>query len=81
LDEIAKVYIWKRLATESVRFLAERRVGKTSVLKKMASEPSSGFRPIYLDREKVHSAERFIEVLLSVLKPLRRQSIKPTADS
>jgi len=57
--------IWKRLETKSVRFLAERRVGNTSVLKKMASEPRSGFQPIYLDLEKVHSAERFVEVLLT----------------
>jgi len=62
--------IWKRLETQSVRFLAERRIGKTSVLKKMASEPCSGFCPIYLDLEKVHSADRFVEVLLSGLKPL-----------
>ena len=62
--------IWRRLERESVRFLAERRVGKTSVLKKMASEPSVGFHPIYLDLEKVHSADRFVEVLLSELKPL-----------
>jgi len=36
----------------------------------MASEPSSGFRPVYLDLEKFHSADRFVEVLLSELKPL-----------
>ncbi len=70
--------IWKRLETESVRFLAERRVGKTSVLKKMASDPNSGFQPIYLDLEKVHSAERFVEVLLSALKPLMSTVDKAT---
>lgn len=43
--------IWKRLEQESVRFLAERRVGKTSVLKKMAAEPPAGFHPIFLDLE------------------------------
>ena len=62
--------IWQRLKQESVRFLAERRVGKTSVLKKMAAEPPAGFHPIFLDLEKVHSADRFVEVLLGELKSL-----------
>ena len=62
--------IWKRLERESVRFLAERRVGKTSVLKKMAAQPPAGFHPIYLDLEKIHSADRFVEVLLGELRSL-----------
>ncbi len=62
--------IWQRLKSKSVRFLAERRVGKTSVLKKMAAEQPAGFHAIFLDLEKVHSADRFVEVLLSELKSL-----------
>ena len=62
--------IWKRLEQESVRFLAERRVGKTSVLKKMAAQAPAGFHPIFLDLEKVHSADRFVEVLLGELRSL-----------
>lgn len=62
--------IWQRLSDKSVRFLAERRVGKTSVLKKMAAEPPAGFHPIFLDLEKVHSVDRFVEVLLGELKSL-----------
>ena len=62
--------IWQRLSEKSVRFLAERRVGKTSVLKKMAAEPPPGFHPIFLDLEKVHSTDRFVEVLLGELKSL-----------
>ncbi len=69
--------IWQRLKSKSVRFLAERRVGKTSILKKMAAEPAAGFHPIFLDLEKVHSADRFVEVLLSELKSL--MSIKDKA--
>ncbi len=53
-----------------MRFLAERRVGKTSILKKMAAQPPAGFHPIFLDLEKVHSADRFVEVLLGELKSL-----------
>ncbi len=62
--------IWKRLERESLRFLAERRVGKTSVLKKMAAQPPAGFHPIFLDLEKVHSADRFVEVLIGELRSL-----------
>ena len=62
--------IWKRLERESVRFLAERRVGKTSVLKKMAAQPPAGFHPIFFDLEKVHSADRFVEVLIGELRSL-----------
>ena len=62
--------IWQRLKQKSVRFLAERRVGKTSILKKMAAQPPAGFHPIFLDLEKVHSADRFVEVLLGELKSL-----------
>ena len=62
--------IWQRLSDKSERFLAERRVGKTSVLKKMAAEPPAVFHPIFLDLEKVHSVDRFVEVLLGELKSL-----------
>ncbi len=62
--------IWQRLQDKSVRFLAERRVGKTSVLRKMAANPPTGFHPIFLDLEKVHSADRFVEVLLGELRLL-----------
>jgi len=36
----------------------------------MAAEPRDDFHPIFLDLEKVHTADRFIEVLLSELKSL-----------
>ena len=62
--------IWRRLEEGSVRFLAERRVGKTSVLKKMAAESPAGFHSIFLDLEKVHSKDRFVEVLLGELKSI-----------
>ncbi len=31
--------IWKKLRKDSIRFTAERRVGKTTVMTKMAAEP------------------------------------------
>jgi hypothetical protein len=38
---------------------AERRIGKTSVLRKMASDGAPGWFPVLLDLEKFHSAEEF----------------------
>jgi hypothetical protein len=35
--------IWKMLEKSSVRFTAERRVGKTTVMAKMAAEPHPRF--------------------------------------
>ncbi len=34
--------IWRRLENESLRFTAERRIGKTTVIKKMLAEPRPG---------------------------------------
>lgn len=62
--------IWKRLAESSVRFTAERRVGKTTVMAKMAAEPRPGFEALYLDLEGVDSPERFVKLLINRLQPL-----------
>jgi hypothetical protein len=62
--------IWKRLKHKSVRLTAERRIGKTTVLKRMLANPKHGTLPMFLDLEKVHSPTRFIEVLLGEFKSL-----------
>ena len=33
--------IWKKLESKSLRFTAERRIGKTTVMKKMLAEPKA----------------------------------------
>lgn len=43
--------LWKRLETQGLVLTAERRMGKTTILKKMAAEPKPGFRLIYHDLE------------------------------
>jgi hypothetical protein len=53
--------LWQTLAANSVRMEAERRIGKTSILHKMAAQPLAGWDPISLDLEKVHSAAEFAE--------------------
>lgn len=56
--------IWKLLARgKSIRFTAERRIGKTSVMQKMRAEPKVGYIPVLIDLERVHSPTRFVEVL------------------
>ncbi len=51
--------LWQRLDQICVLMNAERRIGKTSVLRKMAQEGAPGWFPVMLDLEKFHSAEEF----------------------
>jgi len=53
--------LWRTLDTNSVRMEAERRIGKTHILRKMEAEPPAGWEPVSLDLEKVHSAAEFAE--------------------
>lgn len=55
--------LWRALQKNSIRLEAERRIGKTSILNKMAAEPPSGWEPILLDLEQVHSAAEFAETV------------------
>lgn len=55
--------IWKALQNQSVVLTSERRVGKTSVLRKMFENPQNGWLPIlYLVEGKYHPIE-FVEGL------------------
>lgn len=51
--------IWKRLDQQCVLLHAERRIGKTSVIRKMVAEPPEGWFGVYQDLEDVHSAAEF----------------------
>ena len=53
--------LWDRLDAQSIVINAERRIGKTQILRKMLVEPREGWRPIFRDLEKVHSAQEFAE--------------------
>lgn len=55
--------LWERLETQSVLMDAERRIGKTQVLRKMLLQPKSGWKPIYRNVEKVHSVQEFAELV------------------
>src|SRR5712691_1656169 len=53
--------LWRILDTNSVRMEAERRIGKTSIIHKMAAKPPAGWEVVSLDLEQVHSAAEFGE--------------------
>ncbi len=70
--------IWKKLESKSLRLTAERRIGKTTVMKKMLAEPRPGTAVLFLDLEKADSPRRFTEVLLQEVKPLLSTKQKAT---
>ncbi|MBP3954895.1 AAA family ATPase [Gemmata sp. G18] len=53
--------LWRALETNSLRLEAERRIGKTSILRKMESQPANGWEAVFMDVENVHSADEFAE--------------------
>jgi hypothetical protein len=55
--------IWRRLEGRSVVLSAERRMGKTSIIKKMKAEPLAGVLPVWRDLEKVRTPEEFAELV------------------
>jgi CheY-like chemotaxis protein len=55
--------IWNCLDLKSVRLEAERRIGKTSILRKMLERPAKGWVPVFMDLEQAHSAEEFAELV------------------
>ena len=59
--------IWNALQNQSVVLMSERRVGKTSVLRKMLENPKNGWIPIQYEVEgKWHPIE-FVEGLYETL--------------
>lgn len=63
--------LWDKLERHSVMMTAERRMGKTSVLKKMLARQPQGITAFYWDLEKVRSPEALVrEVFDKVSKVL-----------
>ncbi|MCL1469138.1 hypothetical protein [Argonema antarcticum] len=56
--------LWDILERQSLVLSAERRMGKTCVIKKMEAEAPADKLPIYHDLEKVRSPLEFVEVVL-----------------
>lgn len=57
-DELIKL-LWDTVDLQSMIITAERRIGKTTVMKKMTGEPVTGWLPVYQDLESCHTAAEF----------------------
>lgn len=57
-DQLIKL-LWETVELQSMIITAERRIGKTTVMKKMTGEPAAGWLPVYQDLENCHSAAEF----------------------
>ena len=55
--------LWDRLDSQSILINAERRIGKTQILRKMLLEPRPPWKPVFRDLEKIHSAQEFAELV------------------
>jgi AAA+ ATPase superfamily predicted ATPase len=57
--------LWERLAGQSIVLTAERRMGKTTVVKQMVKESDTMMYSIYRDLEKVVSPAEFVSNILT----------------
>lgn len=61
---------WRTLRSQSVALLAPRRIGKTSLLTRMAAEPPPGFVVVTRDLEGLESTAEFVDVLFQDVEQL-----------
>ena len=54
-----KASLWETLDHQSVVITAERRIGKTTLLRMMLNDPAPGWTAVYQDLERCHSAHEF----------------------
>ncbi len=62
--------MWRGLENQSVVLVAERRIGKTTVIRKMAEEPEEGWFPVFMLVEGVRSPTEFISRIVDQLSPI-----------
>lgn len=55
--------LWDRLRQQSLIFSGERRIGKSSILKKMTAEAPENMLPIYRDLEGITTPIEFVEAI------------------
>lgn len=55
--------LWDRLKQQSLIFSGERRIGKSSILKKMTAEAIANMLPIYRDLEGIRTPIEFVEAV------------------
>jgi hypothetical protein len=57
-NEVIK-HLWDTIDQQSIRINAERRIGKTTIIRKLYAEPRSGWITVFQDLEKCHTALDF----------------------
>ena len=55
--------MWETMEQQSAVMTAERRIGKTTIIRKMLAEPASGWTPVFQDLERCHTANEFAMVV------------------
>lgn len=65
-------HIWKLLKEHSILFTAERRIGKTTVLKELVDNPQEGFIVIFSDLEKIDTPLEFVNDILNKAAPFMK---------
>lgn len=55
--------LWEILSRQSVLLTAERRIGKTSLIRRMQAQPPAGWVPVFRDLERFHSADEFAKAV------------------
>jgi len=68
--------VWHKLENNSLRFTAERRIGKTTVMTKMEAEPKAGYLVLFMELEGIDSADSFAELLVNRVMPLLSGTVK-----
>lgn len=66
-DELIKM-IWNRLDKQCVLINAERRIGKTCIIRKMVADPPEKWFPVFQDLERIRSAEEFAKEVYHVIQ-------------
>lgn len=51
--------MWETIEQQSVVMTAERRIGKTTIIRKMLAETVAGWTPVFQDLERCHTANEF----------------------
>ncbi len=62
--------IWDTLEVQSIRMVAERRIGKTTIIKMLCAEPRGGWVAILQDLEQYHTALEFAVAVYRVVDQL-----------
>ena len=62
--------LWRVLGVQSVALLAPRRMGKTSILTRMAAEPPEGTLVVKRNLEGLESAAEFVQILFEDVEEL-----------